>query len=120
MNNWGLVLQELSGVRPPAERSFLVMHAVAKFRHAIRLRPEFDRACYNLGTVYYAHAVALKAAAAQHLSPELAEVSFECPRRVLGVPKGVLGVPKEVLNVWKVAGLLSSSSPWSRKVLRGP
>ena len=60
MNNWGLVLQELTALRPPSERAYLVDAAVSKFRRAIRLRPDFDRACYNLGTVCYAHASALK------------------------------------------------------------
>lgn len=60
LNNWGLVLQELSTMRSPAERILLVQQSVAKFRRAVRLRPEFDRACYNLGTVYYAHACSLQ------------------------------------------------------------
>lgn len=60
LNNWGLVLQELSTMRTPSERVLLVQQSVAKFRRAIRLRPEFDRACYNLGTVYYAHACSLQ------------------------------------------------------------
>ncbi len=60
LNNWGLVLQELTALRPPSERAYLVDAAVSKFRRAIRLRPDFDRACYNLGTVCYAHASALK------------------------------------------------------------
>ena len=60
LNNWGLVLQELSTMRTPTERVLLVQQSVAKFRRAIRLRPEFDRACYNLGTVYYAHACSLQ------------------------------------------------------------
>ena len=60
LNNWGLVLQELSTMRSPAERILLIHQSVAKFRRAIRLRPEFDRACYNLGTVYYAHACSLQ------------------------------------------------------------
>lgn len=60
LNNWGLVLQELSTMRTPSERVLLVHQSVAKFRRAIRLRPEFDRACYNLGTVYYAHACSLQ------------------------------------------------------------
>lgn len=54
------MLQELSTMRSPAERILLVQQSVAKFRRAIRLRPEFDRACYNLGTVYYAHACSLQ------------------------------------------------------------
>ena len=60
LNNWGLVLQELAGGRAAAERGPLVAASTAKFRRAIRLRPEFDRACYNLGTVFYSHAVALQ------------------------------------------------------------
>ncbi|MEW5309228.1 MAG: hypothetical protein WDW38_001130 [Sanguina aurantia] len=62
LNNWGLVLQELSiSTHNMAERDQLVRFAVEKFRHAIRLRPNFDRGCYNLGTVYYTHACALQA-----------------------------------------------------------
>ncbi|KAK9901717.1 hypothetical protein WJX75_009968 [Coccomyxa subellipsoidea] len=71
LNNWGLVLQELSTMRADAERGRLVAQSVAKFRAAIRLRPEFDRACYNLGTVYYSHAFALQTAAQAALSSQL-------------------------------------------------
>ncbi len=74
LNNWGLVLQELSTMRPQAERLALVRLAVAKFRRAIRLRPEFDRACYNLGTVYYAYASSLQMEAAQKMSAQLSQV----------------------------------------------
>ena len=58
-------------MRSPAERILLVQQSVAKFRRAIRLRPEFDRACYNLGTVYYAHACSLQneVAAGSQVSP---------------------------------------------------
>lgn len=48
-NNWGLVLQDISGLRPPSERAAYLRHSLSKFRRAIRLRPDFDRACYNLG-----------------------------------------------------------------------
>ena len=75
LNNWGLVLQELSGMRPPAERHYLVQHSVAKFHRAVRLRPDFDRACYNLGTVLYAYACALQSDASQHLSSQLTQAS---------------------------------------------
>ena len=54
------MLQELTALRPAGERPFLVGAATARFRRAIRLRPEFDRACYNLGTVFYSHAVVLQ------------------------------------------------------------
>eukprot|EP00891_Asterochloris_glomerata_P005577 jgi/Astpho2/5577/Aster-02833 len=75
LNNWGLVLQELSSMRPPAERHYLVQHSVAKFHCAVRLRPDFDRACYNLGTVLYAYACALQSDASQHLSSQLTQAS---------------------------------------------
>ena len=75
LNNWGLVLQELSSMRPPAERHYLVQHSVAKFHRAVRLRPDFDRACYNLGTVLYAYACALQSDASQHLSSQLTQAS---------------------------------------------
>ena len=58
-------------MRPPGERGYLVARSVSKFRRAIRLRPEFDRACYNLGTVVYAHAGML--AAPGGLSPQLSQ-----------------------------------------------
>lgn len=48
-NNWGLALQDISGLRPPSERGAYLRHSLSKFRRAIRLRPDFDRACYNLG-----------------------------------------------------------------------
>lgn len=44
-NNWGLVLQDLSSLRPSAERPAYLHHSLSKFRRAIRLRPDFDRAC---------------------------------------------------------------------------
>jgi hypothetical protein len=48
-NNWGLVLQDLSSLRPAGERAAYLHHSLQKFRRALRLRPDFDRACYNLG-----------------------------------------------------------------------
>ena len=68
------MLQELATTRPPAERPRLVRHSVAKFRRAMRQRPEFDRACYNLGTVFYAHACQLQHASQQRLSSQLTQV----------------------------------------------
>ncbi len=44
-----------------SERDQLVGFALEKFRHAVRLRPDFDRGCYNLGTVLYTYACALQA-----------------------------------------------------------
>ena len=44
-NNWGLVLQDLSSLRPSAERLAYLHHSLSKFRRAIHLRPDFDRAC---------------------------------------------------------------------------
>eukprot|EP00951_Prasinocladus_malaysianus_P037745 scaffold407874_cov23-Prasinocladus_malaysianus.AAC.1 len=41
------------------EQKKLMGWAAAKFRRAIRQRPDFHRAAYNLGTVFYAHAAAL-------------------------------------------------------------
>lgn len=53
--------QELSAdTRDWAERDTLVRGAVGKFRLALRCRPDFDRGCYNLGTVFYTAAVALQ------------------------------------------------------------
>ena len=74
LNNWGLVLQELSTMAPDHERAQLVGQSVQKFRNAIRLRPEFDRACYNLGTVYYSHAHTLSSSSAAQLSSQLTKV----------------------------------------------
>jgi hypothetical protein len=50
LNNWGLVLQELTALRPASEREFLVSAAAVKFRRAIRLRPEFDRGQLRLAS----------------------------------------------------------------------
>ncbi|KAL4436939.1 hypothetical protein ABPG75_004078 [Micractinium tetrahymenae] len=61
-NNWGLVLQDLSAMRPAAERGGYLRHSLSKFRRALRLRPDFDRAVYNLGTVLYSHACSLQEA----------------------------------------------------------
>ncbi|EFJ43333.1 hypothetical protein VOLCADRAFT_121444 [Volvox carteri f. nagariensis] len=68
LNNWGLVLQEMSGLAQSAsERDQLVSYALEKFRHAIRLRHDFDRGCYNLGTVLYTYACAVQAELAAEL-----------------------------------------------------
>ena len=83
LNNWGLVLQELSTMVPDHERAQLVGQSVQKFRRAIRLRPEFDRACYNLGTVYYSHAHTLSSSAAAQLSSQLTQVGVLLMQLVL-------------------------------------
>lgn len=83
LNNWGLVLQELSTMVPDHERAQLVVQSVQKFRRAIRLRPEFDRACYNLGTVYYSHAHTLSSSAAAQLSSQLTQVGVVLMQLVL-------------------------------------
>uniref|UniRef100_A0A061SBL9 PH domain-containing protein n=1 Tax=Tetraselmis sp. GSL018 TaxID=582737 RepID=A0A061SBL9_9CHLO len=59
LNNLGLVLQDLAQGLPGREQRQLMAWAAAKFRRAIRQRPDFHRAAYNLGTVYYSHAAAL-------------------------------------------------------------
>jgi len=41
---------------------------------AIRLRPDFDRACYNLGTVFYAHACSRQSSITQRLPSSLTKV----------------------------------------------
>ena len=63
LNNWGLVLQDLAAMAPPAQRRALVHAAVARFRAAIRLQPDGKltaRFAYNLGTVLYSSACALQ------------------------------------------------------------
>jgi hypothetical protein len=53
--------QELSGdARDWGERDALVHAAMDKFRLTLRSRPDFDRGCYNLGTVFYTFAMALQ------------------------------------------------------------
>lgn len=49
LNNWGLVLQDLASLRPRSERALFLQRSLSKFRQAIRMWPDFDRACYNLG-----------------------------------------------------------------------
>lgn len=50
-------LQEVSGFhRDVSTKLKLAVKAVDKFRRAIRLRPDFDHGCYNLGTIFYTHA----------------------------------------------------------------
>ena len=52
LNNWALTLQELAALAPQQEREALLSPAVARFRAAIRLQPDFNltsRFCYNLG-----------------------------------------------------------------------
>ncbi|CAI5948461.1 unnamed protein product [Closterium sp. NIES-65] len=53
LNNWGLALQELSTIVPAKDKRKVVRKAINKFRAAIRLRYDFHRAIYNLGTVLY-------------------------------------------------------------------
>jgi tetratricopeptide (TPR) repeat protein len=53
LNNWGLALQELSGIVPAREKLGIVKTAISKFRAAIQLQFDFHRAIYNLGTVLY-------------------------------------------------------------------
>ncbi|XP_044477069.1 protein HLB1-like [Mangifera indica] len=53
LNNWGLALQELSGIVPAREKQTIVRTAISKFRAAIQLQFDFHRAIYNLGTVLY-------------------------------------------------------------------
>lgn len=68
LNNWGLVLQELSAdVKDGADRDALVAHALHKFRLAVRCAPDFDRGCYNLGTVFYTYACTLQTEMAAHV-----------------------------------------------------
>lgn len=63
------VLQELSGdARDWVERDALVHAAMEKFRLTIRSRPDFDRGCYNLGTVFYTFAMALQGDAGRGVS----------------------------------------------------
>ncbi len=50
-----------------SERDTLVAYALEKFRHAVRLRPDFDRGCYNMGTVLYSYACAVQAELAAQL-----------------------------------------------------
>ena len=50
LNKWGLVMKKLSTVVSDHERVQLVTQFVQKFREAMRLQPEFDRACRDLGT----------------------------------------------------------------------
>ncbi|KAL2613135.1 hypothetical protein R1flu_024827 [Riccia fluitans] len=53
LNNWGLALQELGAIVPIRDKRAIVKKAIRKFRAAIRLRFDFHRAVYNLGTVLY-------------------------------------------------------------------
>lgn len=61
-----MLCQELSSdARDWVERDVLVRAAMEKFRLALRSRPDFDRGCYNLGTVFYTFAMALQSNAGQ-------------------------------------------------------
>jgi hypothetical protein len=56
-----MLSQELSAdAKDWWERDTLVRQAMSKFRLALRARPDFDRGCYNLGTVFYTFALALQ------------------------------------------------------------
>ena len=52
--------------------------SIARFRRAIRLRPDFDRACYNLGTVFYAFACAQQSSVTQRLPSRVTQVQLCC------------------------------------------
>lgn len=65
-------------MRPPAQRAALVRQSISKFRRAIRLRPDFDRACYNLGTVIYAFACTQQSSMTQQLPSRLSQVRGPC------------------------------------------
>lgn len=83
LNNWGLVLQELFAfAATPAARKELVPHAIEKFRHILRQRPDFDRGCYNLGTVFYACAQALQREVAQEYKAPGAVLPADSRQRV--------------------------------------
>lgn len=61
LNNWGLVLQELSeDMKYGGERDVLLRQAIAKFRQAVRARPDYDSGCYNLGRSCYTYACTLQ------------------------------------------------------------
>ncbi|CAD7705277.1 unnamed protein product [Ostreobium quekettii] len=61
LNNWGLVLQEVSSFHTDLEvKLMLAAQAIDKFRRSLRLQPDFDHGCYNLGTVFYTHASTLR------------------------------------------------------------
>lgn len=83
LNNWGLVLQELASMGAPAEQAGLVRQSVRKFRRAVRMRPDFDRACYNLGTVFYALACTQQASLTQQLPSRVTQVRPCKPRVTL-------------------------------------
>ena len=101
LNNWGLVLQELSSMAADQDRGQLVRQSVQKFRKAIRLRPEFDRACYNLGTVYYSHAHMLSSAAAAQLSSQLTKVcSARCLTCIWSVCAGDASGKRVTKCIW--------------------
>ena len=42
------------------EKGIIYRQAAAKFRIAIRNRPDYDRCCYNLGTVCYRYSMQLQ------------------------------------------------------------
>ena len=65
-------------MRAPAEQAALVRQSIARFRRAIRLRPDFDRACYNLGTVFYAFACAQQSSVTQRLPSRVTQVQLSC------------------------------------------
>jgi hypothetical protein len=76
--------QDLSTQAVGAEREALVRHAIEKFRYSLRLRPDFDRGCYNLGWVYHAHAANLqKEALGGAKGMQLLGATTSCAPRVL-------------------------------------
>ena len=56
-----LHMQEVSTYHTDLEaKLMLAAQAIDKFRRSIRLRPDFDHGCYNLGTVFYTHASTIR------------------------------------------------------------
>eukprot|EP00898_Chlorokybus_atmophyticus_P000716 jgi/Chlat1/1645/Chrsp127S01902 len=55
-NNWGLALQDVATTGPLEQRAEFVAQSITRFRSAIRLRTDFHKAVYNLGTVVYGRA----------------------------------------------------------------
>lgn len=89
LNNWALVLQELATLQSPAEQASHVQHSIFRFRQAIRLRPDFDRACYNLGTVYYTFACSQQSSVTQRLPSRVTQAREQKPQALYILQEGM-------------------------------
>ncbi len=68
-----MVSQAMGGQGDHDRSRLIALHCHAHVQ-AIRQRPDFDRACYNLGTVFYAYACSQQSPITQRLPSSVTKV----------------------------------------------